>query len=58
MKLLWLLYVLTFLDGQSSVDAVTVADVIIVAAFLINLFVSVKESGWHGTYLLFARSGR
>jgi hypothetical protein len=45
-----------YADSKSSghFRAVTVAGFIVVAAFLIDLFVSVQERGWHGTYLLLA----
>jgi hypothetical protein len=36
------------------VRAVTIAGFIVVAAFLIDLFVSVQGGGWRGIYLLLA----
>jgi hypothetical protein len=45
-----------YADFKSSghFRAVTVAGFIVVAAFLIDLFVSVQWGGWHGIYLLLA----
>jgi hypothetical protein len=45
-----------YADFKSSrhFRAVTVAGFIVVAAFLIDLFVSVQGGGWHGIYLLVA----
>jgi hypothetical protein len=43
-----------YADSKSSghFRAVTTAGFIVVAAFLIDLFVSVQGGGWHGIYLL------
>jgi xanthine/uracil permease len=45
-----------YADSKSSghFRAVTVAGFIVVAAFLIDLIISVRDGGWHGTYLLLA----
>jgi hypothetical protein len=43
-----------YADSKSSrhFRLVTVAGFVVVAAFLIDLFVSVKAEGWHSAYIL------